>query len=112
MLYAKAWERQKALHSMRRQGMVPDLLLTVEHPPTYTCGRTTRSDHMGSGLASFERGGADVFRIERGGSVTYHGPGQLVGYPIVDLRRRGRDVHRYVRDLEKVLIFTLAGFGL
>lgn len=112
MLYAEAWERQKVLHALRRQGIVPDFLLTVEHPHTYTCGRTTRSDHMGSDGVSLEAGAAEVFSIERGGSVTYHGPGQLVGYPIIDLRRRGRDVHRYVRELEKVLILTLAGFGL
>lgn len=112
MLYAEAWERQKALRSLRQKGQVPDLLLTVEHPHTYTCGRSTRSEHLRADAATLERCGTDVFAIERGGSVTYHGPGQLVGYPIIDLRRRERDVHRYVRDLEKVLICTLAGFGL
>ncbi len=112
MLYVKAWEHQKALRALRQQGQVPDLLLTMEHPHTYTCGRSTRSEHLPADSDTLEQRGTEVFAIERGGSVTYHGPGQLVGYPIIDLRRRGRDVHRYVRDLEKVLISTLAGFGL
>ena len=82
-----------------------DTLLLVEHPPTYTGGRATLPEHL---LTQ----GLDVVEIDRGGSVTFHGPGQIVAYPIVDLRQRGRDVHQYLRDLEAVLIRTLAAYNL
>ena len=107
---ARAWQR--ALQAERREGRVPDLLLLTEHPPTYTWGRATRPDHWIADPASLARQGIAVLELERGGSVTYHGPGQLVGYPIVDLRPRGRDVHRYLRQLEEVLVRTLAAFGV
>jgi lipoate-protein ligase B len=111
MAYADAWAWQKEVRRLRRMGWVSDTLLLVEHPPTYTCGRATRKEHRPLPEV-LERRGAVLFEIERGGSATYHGPGQLVCYPIVDLRERGRDVHRYLRDLENVLIRTLACFGL
>ena len=105
MDFAKAWTWQKELRELRRAGRVPDVLLLVEHPPTYTSGRATLPEHL-------IEDGLDVVPIDRGGSVTFHGPGQLVVYPIVDLRQRGRDVHRYLRDLEAVLIRTLNAYGL
>jgi lipoyl(octanoyl) transferase len=83
----------------------PDRLILVEHPPIITLGRGGDADHV---LAP----SAPVVRVNRGGDVTYHGPGQLVAYPIVDLARRGRDVHRYLRDLETVLIAVAARFGV
>jgi lipoate-protein ligase B len=103
--FAQVWAWQEALRERRREGQIPDTLLLVEHPPTYTCGRATLPEH----LLSEE---LDVVPIDRGGSVTFHGPGQLVAYPIVDLRPRGRDVHQYLRDLEVVLIETLGTYGL
>ena len=103
--YARAWAWQEALREQRRAGALSDTVLLVEHPPTYTGGRATLPEHL-------LREGLDVVPIDRGGGVTYHGPGQLVVYPIVDLRARGRDVHRYLRDLEAVLLATLAAYGL
>lgn len=109
---AQAGTWQRALRELRHRGEVPDLLLLAEHPPTYTCGRSTRPGHLLAVADVLARQGITVLEVERGGSATYHGPGQLVGYPIVDLRLRRRDVHQYIRDLEEVLVRTLAGFGL
>ncbi len=109
--YDRAYRWQKALVERRFTGEIGDVLLLLEHPPTYTCGRATQLAHLPA-PAFLEASGAQIVEIERGGSITYHGPGQLVGYPIVDLRARGRDVHRYLRDLEEVLIATLATFAL
>ena len=103
--YVRAWAWQEALREQCRAGVLGDVVLLVEHPPTYTGGRATLPEHL-------IKEGLDVVPIDRGGSVTFHGPGQLVAYPIVDLRARGRDVHQYLRDLEAVLIATLAAYGL
>ena len=110
--YGKAWELQKRLHRQRVEGEVPDILLLLEHPPTITIGRSGKLDNV---LISNERlaeEGISLFFIERGGDVTYHGPGQLVGYPIFDLSERGKDLHRYVRDIEEVIIRTLRDFAI
>jgi lipoate-protein ligase B len=109
--YELAYRWQKALVERRFAGEIGDVLLLLEHPPTYTCGRSTQPGHLPA-PAFLKESGAQIVEIERGGSITYHGPGQLVGYPIVDLRARGRDVHRYLRDLEEVLINALAAFAL
>jgi lipoate-protein ligase B len=101
--YDSAWQWQKSLRERRLGGELPDLLLLLDHPPSYTLGRSTRPGH----LAAAEARGISIHRIERGGSITYHGPGQIVGYPIIDLRMRGRDIHRFIRELEEVLIRTL-----
>lgn len=106
--YRQAWAWQQALRESRRLEALPDLLLLAEHPPTYTCGRSTRPEHLPAGSGP----GIEVVLVERGGSITYHGPGQLVGYPILALRPPARDLHRYVRRLEEVLIRLLAGYGL
>ena len=103
--YAQTWAWQEALRELRRKGQIQDVLLLVEHPPTYTGGRATLPEHLLSA-------GLEMVPINRGGSVTFHGPSQLVAYPIVDLRSRGRDVHKYLRDLEAVLMGTLARYGL
>lgn len=105
--YRQAWAWQQALRESRRLKALPNLLLLAEHPPTYTCGRSTRPEHLpASGL------GIEVVPVERGGSITYHGPGQLVGYPILALHPLEQDLHRYLRRLEEVLIHLLAGYGL
>ncbi|MFT7691576.1 MAG: lipoate-protein ligase B [Candidatus Latescibacterota bacterium] len=109
--YDRAHRWQKAMVERRFAGEIGDVLLLLEHSPTYTCGRATQPEHLPN-KAALEAYGARLIEIERGGSITYHGPGQLVGYPIVDLRARGRDVHRYLRDLEEVLMATLATFSL
>jgi lipoyl(octanoyl) transferase len=106
--YRPAWAWQQALRESRRRGELPDLLLLLEHPPTYTCGRSTRPEHLPGDSGP----GIEVVPIERGGSITYHGPGQLVGYPILALEPPARDLHRFVRHLEEVLIRLLAGYGL
>jgi lipoate-protein ligase B len=89
-----------------------DVLLLVEHEPVVTLGRGTRSGSLPTSPAELERQGLEVFEVERGGDVTWHGPGQLVGYPILDLDRQRRDLHWYLRSLEQVLIAALAGFEL
>ena len=103
--YLEAWEMQRGLVARRRAGEIPDTLVLLEHPPVYTIGR-------GGSRANVLVEGIEVVEVDRGGDVTYHGPGQLVGYPIVDLRARGGDVHRYLRDLEELLLVVLADYGI
>lgn len=108
--YDRAWDLQKRLHSLRARHEIGDVLLLLEHPPTLTVGK---SGSMKNVLASPERLaqlGISLFFIERGGDVTYHGPGQVVGYPIMDLRGRGKDIYRFVTDLEEVMIRTARDF--
>jgi lipoyl(octanoyl) transferase len=105
--YRETWARQLALVEQRQRGEAGDTLLVVEHPHVFTLGR--RREAEANVLAP---GGVEVIGIERGGDVTYHGPGQLVGYPILDLNPDRRDVHRYVRDLEEVMIRVCADYGL
>ena len=110
--YAQVWAWQRAWCDRRRRGALPDLLLLTEHPPTYTCGRSTRAEHLLYGAEQLAAMGCEFFEIERGGSVTFHGPGQLVGYPLVDLHGWGRDVHGHMRRLEEIVVRTLAAYGL
>jgi lipoyl(octanoyl) transferase len=106
--YADAWALQRALAGAVSQGAVPDTVLLLEHPPTVTLGRRTGEDE----LHPPEEVDLDVLETDRGGRSTYHGPGQLVCYPILDLNRHGRDVKRYCRDLEEAIRLTLAPFGV
>jgi lipoyl(octanoyl) transferase len=109
--YAETWELQKELVLRRRRDEIPDTLLLLEHSPVYTLGRSARdASNLGSGEEYLRSLGAEVFWIDRGGDVTFHGPGQLVGYPIIRLRYK--EAHRYLRDLEEVVIRTIAGYGL
>jgi lipoate-protein ligase B len=110
--YGPVLERQEALVAQRRAGAIPDTLLLVEHEPVYTLGRSARAEHILVGEAELARRGIDVVSVGRGGDVTYHGPGQLVGYPILDLGARARGLSWYVTQLEAVLIRTLADFGV
>lgn len=112
--YADALELQKRLVEQRKAGAIPDQLLLLEHPPVITLGVRTRNErsHIVAAAHELERQGVEVFESGRGGDVTYHGPGQLVGYPILDLQPDRRDVHRYVRDLEEVLIQAAGTFGI
>jgi lipoyl(octanoyl) transferase len=112
--YAEGVERQKALVAARQAGEIEDTLLFVEHPPVITLGVKTRGSlsNIRADDAALAAHGVEVHESGRGGDVTFHGPGQLVGYPIVDLKPDRQDVHRYVRDLEEVLIRTAADFGI
>jgi lipoate-protein ligase B len=110
--YAAAYTLQKRLHRNRMNGEIPDTLLLLEHPPTLTIGRSGSMENVLVSENRLEQEGIGLVSIERGGDVTYHGPGQLVGYPIVDLYSRGRDIHRYVRNIEEVLIRTLKDFSI
>ena len=112
--YAAGLELQKQLVEDRRAGRIPDTLLLLEHPPVITLGVKTRGKptHIIATSDELQRQGVEVFETGRGGDVTYHGPGQLVGYPILDLSPHRRDVHRYVRDLEQALIDAVGNFGI
>jgi lipoyl(octanoyl) transferase len=103
-----------AMHDLARRraaGEIPDVLLLLEHPPVYTAGRRTDPAHLLLAEADIQRLGAELRHVDRGGSVTFHGPGQLVGYPIVDLRP-GMDVLRYLRDVEEAIIRACADLGV
>ncbi len=111
--YADALELQRRLVDDRKADRIPDTLLLLQHPHVVTIG--VKKDGRSHILATPERLsslGVEVFETGRGGDVTYHGPGQLVGYPIIDLNPDRRDVHRYVRDLEEVMIRVCADYGL
>lgn len=110
--YAEALAFQRDLARRRQAGQVPDTLLLCQHPPVITLGRASRPEHLLASREVLARRGVQVVAIERGGDVTYHGPGQLVGYPVLDLRRYGRDLHRYLRALEETLVRTAAAFGV
>jgi len=112
--YEEALALQQRLVEQRKRGEIDDQLLLLEHPHVITLGVKTRNDlsHVLESPQSLAAQGVGVFETGRGGDVTYHGPGQLVGYPIVDLNPDRRDVHRYVRDLEEVLIRAVAEFGI
>jgi lipoyl(octanoyl) transferase len=110
--YLEAWELQKELADQRRRNEIPDVLLLLEHPPTYTRGRRSKPEELPMGIEWYEAQGIEVHDTDRGGLVTYHGPGQLVAYPIVDLSAYGNDVHAYVRGLEQVIIGALAEAGV
>jgi lipoyl(octanoyl) transferase len=112
--YADALALQKQLVEERKADRIPDQLLLLQHPPVITLGVRSRDDrsHVRASPEELERDGVELFETGRGGDVTFHGPGQLVGYPIVDLRPDRCDVHQYVRDIEEVLIRTAAAFGV
>jgi len=120
--YQRAWDLQKAVQkrlieekrafaadpSIRRSN---DALLFVEHPHVYTLGKSGDESHLLAAAAVLERIGATYVKIDRGGDITYHGPGQVVGYPILDLDRHYTDIHRYLRELEEVMIRVCADYG-
>jgi lipoyl(octanoyl) transferase len=111
--YREALELQRELCRARAAGeTAEDLLLLVEHEPVVTLGRATRAASLPLAPAELERRGLSVFEVERGGDVTYHGPGQLVGYPILDLREHRTDLHWYLRTLEDALITALGVLGI
>ena len=110
--YGKAFELQQRLVERRKQGLIPDQLLLVEHPHTITLGRNGRLDNLLASEAALESAGISFQVTDRGGDITYHGPGQVVGYPILDLRLWKRDVDAYVRAIEQVMLDALHDFGI
>jgi lipoate-protein ligase B len=113
MAYGEALELQRTLAQERIDGTVArDLLLLVEHPPVVTLGRGSRPEHLSTTSEFLRAKGVELFEIERGGDVTFHGPGQLVGYPIFDLNQHKRDLHWFLRQLEEALIVALRELGM
>ena len=111
--YADALELQRAAAKARLDGRLDqDLLILVEHPPVVTTGRSTKDGNLLLNKESLAVRGIELFDVERGGDVTFHGPGQLVGYPIIDLKRHKEDLHWYLRQVEQVLIDALATTGI
>jgi lipoyl(octanoyl) transferase len=110
--YEEARGLQREIERARQEEAVPDVLLLLEHPPVYTKGRRTTTDELPMGEDWYRTQGIDVVETDRGGRVTYHGPGQLVGYPIVSLRPYRDDVHEYIRRMERVIVSALADRGV
>ncbi|MGH9463808.1 MAG: lipoyl(octanoyl) transferase LipB [Vicinamibacteria bacterium] len=110
--YQEVWDLQRRLVPLRQAGAIPDVLLFVEHPPTYTLGRAAKREHVLVSEDELQRIGARLIHTDRGGDVTFHGEGQLVGYPILNLAEMQPDVHVYLRRLEEVIIQALARFGV
>lgn len=110
--YEEARQMQSRLEARRQAGEIPDVLLLLEHPPVYTRGRRSLPEELPMGAEWYEAQGIEVLDTDRGGLVTYHGPGQLVAYPIVSLEPYGGDVHEYVRRMERAMIETLGRAGV
>ena len=111
--YATALELQREIARRRISGEITeDVLLLVEHPPVVTLGRTAKGANLVASPALLAAQGVELFEVERGGDITFHGPGQLVGYPILDLKRHRQDLHWYLRQVEEALIGTIGEFGL
>lgn len=103
---------QKSMVMLRHEGRIPDCLIFTEHEPTITMGRGTTMENLLVTPEFLNEKGIGLFEVERGGDITFHGPGQTILYPIVDLNLRGRDLHQYLRELEKLVMSTLGDFGL
>ncbi len=111
--YAQALDFQRRAAKARITGALPqDALLLVEHPPVVTLGRSSKEKHLLASPELLAAGGVELFEVERGGDVTFHGPGQLVGYPIIDLKRHKKDLHWYLRQVEEALIIALGDLGI
>lgn len=110
--YADAWRLQKEIFSARLDRRIGDVLLLTEHDHVYTLGKGADENHLLANDQELSQKGVDLFHIDRGGDVTYHGPGQIVGYPILDLNQYYNDIHRYLRDIEEMIIRTLADYGV
>jgi lipoyl(octanoyl) transferase len=110
--YQEAWDLQKEIHSKRISGEVEDFLFLLEHPNTYTLGKTAHKENLKGSEDYLKENKISVYDIDRGGDITYHGPGQIVGYPIIDLNNWYKDTHKYLRALEEVIIKTCNDYGL
>lgn len=110
--YESAWDVQKQIHEQVLSHERDDTLILVEHPPVLTLGANFHEENLLLSREEYEKQGIQVVRTDRGGDVTFHGPKQLVIYPVFDLRRHGRDLHRWLRELEEAVILTCETFGL
>lgn len=110
--YKEAWDLQYSLHQQRVENQISDLLLLLEHPNTYTLGKTAHIENLIGGKEFLEQNNITVYNIDRGGDVTYHGPGQIVGYPIISLTEWYQDSHKYLRTLEEVMIKVCNDYNL
>ena len=110
--YADALELQRKLHAQRVAGAIPDTLLLLEHPPVITLGKAFHPEHLRYAREFYAQQGIELHPTDRGGDVTCHNPGQLVGYPIFDVAQHGRDLHKFLRDLEQAIIDALRAFGV
>jgi len=110
--YKEAWDLQQAIHSKRVLGEVEDVLFLLEHPNTYTLGKTAHKENLIGSEDYIKSNQISVYDIDRGGDITYHGPGQIVGYPIIDLNNWFKDTHKYLRELEEVIIKTCKDYSL
>lgn len=110
--YKEAWDLQYYLHQQRVENQISDILLLLEHPNTYTLGKSAHIENLIGGKEFLEQNNISVYNIDRGGDITYHGPGQLVGYPIINLTDWHQDSHKYLRTLEEVIIKVCSEYGL
>ena len=110
--YWKAYDIQERLWTEKYENHTDDALLVLEHPPTLTIGKSGKLDNLLVDREALAKKGVSLFFTDRGGDITYHGPGQLVVYPIIDLTKRGKDIHRYIHELQEVIIRTLADFEI
>ena len=110
--YEKAWNLQKAIFDKRVKSEIDDVFLMLEHPNTYTLGKVAKKEHLVGNEEYLKENNFSIFEIDRGGDITYHGPGQIVGYPIINLNDWKKDTHLYLRALEETIMLTCKGYGL
>jgi lipoyl(octanoyl) transferase len=110
--YARALALQRVLHAQRVAGAIPDTLLLLEHPPVITLGKAFHPEHLRYAREFYAQQGIELHPTDRGGDVTCHNPGQLVGYPIFDVAQHGRDLHKFLRDIEQAILDALREFGV
>lgn len=110
--YAEAWELQKSIMVQRKAEKTEDVLILLEHPHTYTLGKVAKREHLLFSESELQQKHISTFDIDRGGDITYHGPGQIVGYPIINLKNWYADSHKYLRTLEEVIMKVLEEFGI
>jgi len=110
--YQDALKLQFSILEKRMKEEIEDVLLLLQHPPTFTIGRSGKTENLLSNIEELKKRGIHFEEISRGGDITYHGPGQLVGYPIVDLNKFRRDIHRYLRNVEEMIIYALSDFHI
>jgi lipoyl(octanoyl) transferase len=110
--YKEVWDLQKKIHLYKQENKLEDIIITVEHESVYTLGKTGDRDHILISDEEMKQRGISYYEIDRGGDITYHGPGQLVVYPIFDLNNHYKDTHRFLRDLEEVVIQTLKEYNI
>ncbi len=110
--YEKAWNLQKAVFEKRLKSEIEDVFLMLEHPNTYTLGKVAKKEHLVGNEEYLKENNFSIFEIDRGGDITYHGPGQIVGYPIINLNDWKKDTHLYLRSLEETIMLTCKDYGL